>query len=178
MSQASAVPILQDTHLDFAWKTHEYINNYIRFADTKAAFVIAWSSAILGTLYVGRLHEAALQSHFTLKDISWVTTLATLAFPILGTSFLIAAWSIIPRLSTRQLSGLIFWESILIHANGELYANALGRNDNNQLARHLCVQIHTVAAVARKKYFCVAVSMWMAFFGTGLGILAILLKAT
>jgi hypothetical protein len=177
MSHAPAEPELQDSHLDFAWKTHEYINNYIRFADTKAAFVVAWSSAIIGTLYVGHLHEAVMQSRFTLNDISFTTTLAALALPLLSASFLGAAWSIIPRLPTKQRSGLVFWESILVHASGDLYANALGRNDGNQLARHLCVQIHTIAAVARKKYFCVTVSMWLAFFGTILGILAILFKA-
>ncbi len=177
MSNAVAEPNLQAHQLDFAWKTHEYINNYIRFADTKAALIIAWSSAILGTLYVGRLHEAVMQSHFTFKGISWATTLATLAFPLLGVSFLAAAWSIIPRLPTKQLSGLVFWESILVHASGDLYANELGRNDTNQLTRHLCLQIHTVAAVARKKYLCITLSMWIALSGTILGILSILIKA-
>lgn len=178
MNNTAAEPEYQATQLDFAWKTHEYINNYIRFADTKAAFVIAWTSAIFGTFYVGHLHEAVIQSHFTLKNISWTITLASLALPLLSASFLAAAWSIIPRLPTRQLSGLVFWESILVHASGDLYANALGRNDTNQLTRHLCVQIHTVAAVARKKYRWITLSMWMAFTGTVLGILSILLRAT
>jgi hypothetical protein len=118
-----------------------------------------------------------MQSHFTLEGIFWATTLATLAFPLLSASFIVAAWSIIPRLPTKQLSGLVFWESILVHASGDLYANAIGRNDTNQLVRHLCVQIHTIAVVARKKYLCISISIWMAFFGTVLGVLSILLKA-
>lgn len=178
MNNATAEPEYQAMHLDFAWKTHEYINNYIRFADTKAAFVIAWTSAILGTLYVSHLHETVIESHLTLKGISWTTTLAASAFPLTGVSFLAAAWSIIPRLPTKQLSGLVFWESILVHAGGEVYASALCRNDTIQLVRHLCVQIHTVASVARKKYLWITFSMWMAFSGTVLGILSILLKAT
>lgn len=177
MSHASPEPDDQAICLDFAWRTHEYINNYIRFADTKAAFVVAWASAIIGAIYAGNLHETVMQCRIALKDVSYSTTLAVLALILLGASFLAAALSIIPRLPTRQLSGLIFWESILVHATGDLYANALERNGRRQLTRDLCVQIHTLAAVARKKYSYVRISMWLAFIGTTFGALSIALKA-
>jgi hypothetical protein len=34
---------------DFLWQVHEYTNEYIRFADTKAAFIVAASTALIGT---------------------------------------------------------------------------------------------------------------------------------
>jgi hypothetical protein len=176
MSQAHLDQQLEDFHLDFAWKTHDYIHNYIRFADTKATFVVAWCSALLGTLYVARLHESVVHARFTSSDVSWPTTLAALALPLLAASFLTAAWSIIPRLPTNQRAGLVFWESIFVHADGDLYANVLSRESRGQLARHLCVQIYMVAGVARRKYLYVTVSMWFGFFGTILGVLAVLLN--
>jgi hypothetical protein len=167
-------PDLDSCHLDFIWKTHEYINNYVRFADQKAVFVVAWCSAIIGAIYAAHLNEGVLHSHITLAELSWGTTLAGFALVMMGLSFLTAAWVVVPRLPTNQRSGLIFWESILVHADGELFANAMGRFDQNQLARHLSVQVYTLAGVAKTKYWWLAISMWFAFFGSICGVSAIL----
>jgi hypothetical protein len=172
----SREPDLKESHLDFTWKTHEYINNYVRFADQKAVFVVAWCSAIIGALYATHLHGAVFHSHLSVMDISWSTTCAGAALTLMGVSFLSAAWAVIPRLPTKQRAGLVFWESILVHPNGELFANDLGQCDQNALARHLCVQVHTLAEVARKKYRWLTLSMWLAFVGTTFGTLAILFQ--
>jgi hypothetical protein len=91
MSDSSATDELKADHLEFAWKTHEYLHEYIRFADTKAAFVVAWCSALIGMLYVGQLHQAVLDSYFTFHNISLSVTLAAIGFPLLGGAFVIAA---------------------------------------------------------------------------------------
>jgi hypothetical protein len=39
-----------DATAKFLWDVHKYTNDYIRFADTKAAFVAAASTALIGTL--------------------------------------------------------------------------------------------------------------------------------
>src|SRR4051794_35473694 len=36
--------------LDFIWKTHDYTNNYIRFADTKAGLIVVIISGLLAGL--------------------------------------------------------------------------------------------------------------------------------
>jgi hypothetical protein len=163
------------THLDFAWKTHEYINNYIRFADTKAAFVVAWTSGLLAVLYGANAHHIFVFG-LDFSTAAVAPTLSLAAFLLLPAAFLIAVWSMIPRLPTTQRSGLVFWESILVHTNGELYARDLARRDEDSLSQHLCVQIHTVAGVAKTKYLYVSISMWLAFFGSICAVVVLMLK--
>jgi hypothetical protein len=162
--------------LDFAWKTHEYISNYIRFADTKAAFVVAWATGLLGVLYSANAHRI-FTFGFDFSRAALLPTLSAVGFTALLLAFIAAAWSMIPRLPTKQRSGLVFWNSILVHPNGDLYARDLARHDDKALSEHLCIQIHAVAGVARKKYFCVAVSMWLAFLGSLCAALVLFLKA-
>jgi hypothetical protein len=172
---AQAEPVHANAHLDFAWKTHEYINNYIRFADTKAAFVVAWATGLLGVLYAANAHRLfTFGFNFSLAAV--VPTLSAAAFVLLPLAFLSAAWSMIPRLPTKQRSGLVFWESILVHPSGDLYGRDLARHDENVLTKHLCVQIYAVAGVARKKYLWVTVSMWFAFLGSLCAAAVLLLK--
>ncbi len=151
---------------DFVWKTHEYINNYIRFADTKAAFTFAWATSLLGGLYLSKAHQLFIPSGLDLCDFFRIPTLAVVAFVLLALSALIAAWSIIPRLPTKQLAGFIFWESILVHANGNLYTSSLLRLTDAELLEHMAVQLYTLAEVARAKYRPVRISMWLAFLGS------------
>ncbi len=38
---------MTETRLDFAWNVHQYLRDFIQFADTKAGFVFAWSNGVL-----------------------------------------------------------------------------------------------------------------------------------
>src|SRR5689334_3382691 len=46
-----APPPLPSGLSEFVWNTHEYLNEYIRFADSKAAAVFAIGAAFLGVLW-------------------------------------------------------------------------------------------------------------------------------
>src|SRR5262249_7698300 len=39
---------------EFLWHTHEYVNEYVRFADTKAALAGAIASTLVGALYTAK----------------------------------------------------------------------------------------------------------------------------
>jgi hypothetical protein len=166
---------LNEGHLDFAWKTHDYIHNYIRFTDTKAAFVVTWCLALAGAMAYAELHKTLLhRSSFSAAPATLIA--ATLGFCLLGAALGCALWSIIPRLWTEQRAGLVFWESIKVHATGDIYANALGREKVDGMARHLCVQTHTVAKVAANKYWWVGLALWLTLGGTVSGLVAVALK--
>src|SRR4051794_39473072 len=54
---ASTGTVLDDAAKhEFLWHTHEYLNEYARFADTKAAFAGAIASALIGALYSAKAH--------------------------------------------------------------------------------------------------------------------------
>jgi hypothetical protein len=169
-------PAFEGHHLDFAWKTHEYLHNYVRFADTKAALVIAWCSTVLGALYAAGLHSAVAPSRFTVTDWSGAATAAATAVWLLAPSLLLAAWAIAPRLNTKQRGGLVFWDSIRVNADEEIFARALAHRDPRHLTHHLCIQIYTVAGIAKRKYWCVLVSVYLSLAGSILAGLAFLLK--
>jgi hypothetical protein len=155
---------LDENQLEFAWKTHAYIHEYIRFSDTKASFVVTWCLAIVGGLCYLGLHELAVES--PLKDILRVS----------ASAFFCALWSIIPQLATTQLSGLIFWESIKVHAHPTGYQNELGRHDIDMQARHLCEQTHMVANIASVKYWWVWWATSLTMIGTACAVAALVLK--
>ena len=46
---------------EFLWNSHNYINEYIRYGDTKAAFVAATASALLGILYSSKIYVPIIQ---------------------------------------------------------------------------------------------------------------------
>jgi hypothetical protein len=167
---------LNKDHLDFAWKTHEYIHNYIRFSDTKAAFVVTWCLALVGALSYVELHKGVLKGQLSLSAASFTTSVAAVGFALLGGALGCAIRSVMPTLWTEQRAGLVFWESIKVYATGDIYANALGKEKVDGLARHLCVQTHMVAKVAAKKYWWVGLSLWLALGGTVSSVLAVALK--
>jgi hypothetical protein len=164
-------------HIDLAWKIHEYIQNYIRFADTKAAFVVAWVTGFLSVLYIGKLHHHFVASRFNLSEMSLLPTASATSFILLVAAFVSAAWAILPRLPTKQLGGYVFWESILVHATAELYAKSFSRETPDALLEHVCIQVYTVAGVARRKYLLVTLSMVLALLGSFSGAVVIILAS-
>jgi hypothetical protein len=82
----------------FLWDVHKYTNDYIRFADTKAAFVAAASTALIGTL----VSSTVLDSCFRVTPCAWfkVQWLAMVGLLLLATSLSLAVNAIRPRLGT------------------------------------------------------------------------------
>ena len=66
---SGGVPVLDLQ--DFLWKTHSYMNDYIRFADTKAAVVIALSTALLGGLIAAEAHHGCSLRLLNFVEPAW-----------------------------------------------------------------------------------------------------------
>ncbi len=89
----------------FLWNVHSYINEYIRFADTKAELVIGWITAITGGLL-------AVQFQKKLNLCHMAGIASSIGFGLLVLSFVFAFLVLLPRLRTSQPKGFIFWRSI------------------------------------------------------------------
>ena len=99
---------------DFLWKTHSYMNDYIRFADTKAAIVIALSTALLGGLITAEAHHWCSPRLLNFVEPawkeSWLGIGALLSILFLVLAFSCAIFAMTPRLWSVQITGL--WQSI------------------------------------------------------------------
>lgn len=185
---------------EFIWKTHDYTNNYIRFADTKAALIIALTSGLLASLLGVKAHHYCSPSRLNLREPvwldSWLGSFAFLAFTFLILGFCCAMLTIAPRLWNRLIRGLwntlkhmfsktarastiqpgfVYWSSILAHSSPENYYNALSAQNEGELARHLAAHQYVLGGIVEEKFLYVDRSIRFALLGgiiAGLFILA------
>jgi len=170
----AAAALSREPSLDFAWNVHEYINEYIRFADAKAGAVIAFASALIAALYAAGLHKQVLTK--PLSESGWFGVLAVAAFLLLGTGVLLAGYAIRPRLINRQSQGFVFWGSILGYGTSTDLWRAFQNQAEEHLTEHLVHHLHTLAHVCDRKYFWVGVSMWCTFVGGLVGTLVLIVR--
>lgn len=161
-------------HLDFLWNAHKYQNDYIRFADTKAAFTVALASTIMGALFTAKLHELfilAAPKQWTL--ISW---LAAGAFLALGASIACGVWTIRPRLSHKQPKGFLYWGAVAEHGSPETFWSGLKAQSLDGLGEHVAHHVFALSRLAGRKYFWVSLAMTFGAVGGLFATLALLFK--
>lgn len=143
---------------EFLWHTHQYLGEYARFGDTKAAFAGTLAAAILGGLYSAKAHVSLLQVppwEWTIS--SWLTATGGL---LLIASIALAVWTILPRLRSSQNKGFIYWGSIAAHGRMELLQTSFHAQSARTLNDHL---LHHVFDISTKVcipkyhsvYFCI-----------------------
>ena len=166
--------LLNASTAEFTWKTHDYVNAYIRFADTKAGVVIVFCSGLMAALYAAKVHIAILN---TAPGV-WgsIQVIGCFAWVVLVFAAVCAALVVLPRLTSQQPQGFIFWQSILAFKSADGFCQAYGARREAQLAEHLARHLYDLASVADRKYFWVGLSVWSALGGSILAATAILLK--
>ena len=152
-----------DIPLPFLWEVHRYINEYIRFADTKAAFLMTAASAIVGALVsTGVVDKIFTKSAPTAW--SFTTWLALTGLAFLTASVSCGVFAIKPRLWGRATVGLIFWESILRHGTSDMYHAALVSASSGR-EKAISDHIYVLSALAQRKYDFVKFSVYLAIPG-------------
>ncbi len=132
----------------FLWHTHSYINEYIRFADAKSAVVIAWSSTLMGVLIANDVHDVAFDDQRNVL----IRAAVVVSFLLLSLSFVLAIWAILPRLGTKSVQGLIFWESVLGYPSAKEFETAVNSATELEMDRELTTHIYDLSCVCRAKY--------------------------
>jgi uncharacterized membrane protein YjjB (DUF3815 family) len=134
---------------EFSWKTHSYLNEQIRFIDTKSAFVAALSTGLIGALY-----SEHVQAHFTKASISawtWAGWAAIAAFIMLTAAVLMALISVAPRLRSYQHLTYIYWGGIAAHASHKAFYVQFRSEPMEALSEHLGHHVYTLATICRDK---------------------------
>jgi hypothetical protein len=142
----------------FLWNVHAYLNAYIRFADAKAQLVIGWTSAIVGALLASKFPE-----RFSCSTSGLLAVAGSLC---LVTAFAFAFVAVVPRLSTTQLPGFIFWKSILAHCTKDRFVKAIGEQSAAELNNHLAGHLFDLSNVGNQKFEWVNRSIVLAFIGS------------
>jgi len=135
---------------DFVWHVHAYLNDQIKFADTKAAFVAALATGVTGALYGAHVHE-----HFTGPAGAgrlWPGGVAAAAFGLLIFSLVTCLASIVPRRRSFQPRGYIYWGAIAEHDSQETYYRQLQSETADALTEHLGHHAYTLATICKDKY--------------------------
>ena len=180
--------------LDFIWKVHDYTNNYIRFADTKAAVMIALATGLLAGLLKIGAHHYCSPYRFNLAAPAWVESWqgfgALVSIVALGLSVTAGVLAVTPRLwnsapvallrrmvggGPAELSaGVIYWRSILLHGTADQFWAVVAGQTQAQVTEALTRHLFVLADIAELKFFWVTVSTWAWFVGAVVACLFIL----
>jgi hypothetical protein len=167
-------------HQEFLRMTHTHLNEYARFADTKAAFAGAVASALLGGLYTAKAHIPIVTTAY--HQWPTATWLAVCAGFLLCASVALGVWTVLPRLrgtpeSGTPEKGFIFWKDIADHGSftelQESFHSHTARQLNDRLLKHVWVLSKHVLI---PKYRAVLGCIWALALGAFLAICALMLQ--
>ncbi len=135
--------------MNFLWNVHKYVNDYIRFADTKANIILGFSVALLGVL---KATGAAVQLRTPPQTWTLYSWSSFLAVALLVGAVCFAAISVVPRLQNPSGLGYLFWDAIGQHQSGKEFWEGLQGLKGEDLAKELAYHLFVICGIATKKY--------------------------
>jgi hypothetical protein len=170
-----AASVLEDEFMEaYLWHVNQYINDHVRFSDTKAGSVIVLSGAVLGLMYSGNLQHAFTQRAPAAWGVAGFGAVAALL--LLAASIFCAAWSMRPRLIRSHPTGFVFWEGIRAHGSPQAFVHALNEQGRSALLDHLGIQIYHVSTICSTKFRWVGRAIALALAGALCAGLVLLLR--
>jgi hypothetical protein len=157
-----------ETQSKFLWEVHHYTNEYIRFADTKAAFIATACTALIGALIASKIFD----STFRMPPSQWLWSqrFSIVAVTLLGLAVILCVWAIRPRLPGKNpTGGFIFWESVVAHGSAQAFSQNAAKLQNDDRVAAISDHVYILASVAKRKYRWVS---WAVWFGLPGGLVA------
>lgn len=162
---------------EFQWKfaeeTHQYVREYIRQADLKAAFFFAGATALIAFLYKANLVQlwVKLPTQWLFVDmLSFVTTVG------LAASALACLATVFPRLKGSK-RGDIFFGAIAEFESRKEYASDVLQRDIAELMEAKLCHVHDLAIVCGQKYLALKIGQLAGAVGV-IAMVFLLLLAT
>jgi hypothetical protein len=149
----------------FVARVHDYLCDFIKFADQKGAFIFAGASGFLALVFnqggraVWRVPIASWRLHEWLAGATIIVTVA---------SATLAALAIAPRLKDGH-RGLIYWNSISSFANWQEYRAALAKLDLRGTTDEMSHHCYELSRLAKRKYELLKWAMWAGITGLAVG---------
>jgi hypothetical protein len=143
-------PDPKESTSDFLWEVHKYMNEYIRFADTKAAFIAAAATALIGSLVASSLFDSSFRTSPCLwSKLQWMGIVSLLLL-IVSLGFSIAA--IRSRLWNKTSVGYIFWGSIAGHGSMLQFTRAVHELSLLGMTNAISDHLFVLSSIAKRKY--------------------------
>jgi hypothetical protein len=148
----------------FVWRTHAYINDYIRLADAKAGALFAVFGALVGVL-VRQWAEGN-------ESLTWWRMALFAAALASNAVVLIAALLVVTPRTKKGEQGYVFWEHIRARSAAQ-YIEAVRELDDEGLYRAVASHTYEIAGVAYRKYRILKLAFWVSFPALALSLLAL-----
>lgn len=165
----------QHPKADIVVALNEYVNEYIRYADTKSAFAITIVAALTAAVFQkdvnwkGHLLGAVSPCGFDLLSV-----LAWLFIIVCFLTIIIGIWAVYPRTSKRPTTGLIFWENVAEHKSPENFRSAFLGTSDEAIVERLVEQNYYLSITACNKYRALRILLVATGVSVGLGLLVLI----
>jgi hypothetical protein len=158
----------------FLWDVHRYTNEYIRFADTKAAFIAGVDAALIGTAISSSLFDSCLHQspcHWSVALWLGIAGVIPLCFSI---AFSVS--TIIPLRWHNVTHGFIYWNSVVAHGSPKNFGHAFVALSSDGMTSELTNHIYVLGTIAKKKYEFICMAAWLSVVGCVLTGIAVWLQ--
>ncbi|EPM8107719.1 Pycsar system effector family protein [Enterococcus hirae] len=155
---------------EFSTFHNKYLNDYIQFADTKAAIFISINGIVLGYIF-SQLNK--------LKSINIMETnqfFLVLSIFLLLIAYVFLFLVIFPRRKFKSGNGIIFWYDVSTYKEPSKYVEKVENIDNDELVNAITEQNFYLSKTAQKKYNSLFWSLLFSFIGYGSLVLYCLLQ--
>jgi hypothetical protein len=169
-SQHDSTKELSKEHGQYAYFVHQYIRDFIKFADQKAAFIMAIASAILAFLIKQDAHKSLLTP---IRDRGLPEWAAFSSLLLIAIAALLALLVVLPRLSSKG-KGIIYWKGILLTNSSANYAAKIQTLDDDKLVRAILDHTYELAEIADRKYELLKWATWIGAIGSFAAVIVLL----
>ncbi len=157
----------------FSEETHQYVREYIRQADLKAAFFFAGATALIAFLYKANLVQLWVKPPTQWLFVDMLSFVATVG---LAGSVLACVATVFPRLKGSKRGHVSFGAIAEFESRKEYAADVLQRDIAELIEAKLC-HVHDLAIVCGQKYSVLQIGQWAGAIGV-VGMVFLLLLAT
>jgi hypothetical protein len=127
----------------FLWHTHDYLGEYARFADTKAAFSGTISGALIGFLYNSKIFIPMVStSFFQWSSVTWLGAIAGL---FLLASVVLTLLTVYPHLKSTRTKGFVYWGNIAAFKKFEVFQGSFHSQSPRTLNDGLLIQAFDIS---------------------------------
>jgi hypothetical protein len=141
---------------------HMYIRDFIKFADQKAAFIFAVSSAVLTFLLRHDAQKTLLLPVSVRRVSEWIASASVLLVALSG---LLSLFVVLPRLRSKG-KGLIYWKGIVSAGKSADYLAEVQQLRGEDIAGPILEHCYELAEIADRKYELLKWAMWLGSIGT------------
>ncbi|OOR02893.1 hypothetical protein BW900_29985 [Bacillus mycoides] len=145
---------MSNEKIDFIKHHHNYLNDYIKFADVKAAGLVTANGLIIRLLFSSLSNNVYETIHF-FSLFGCLVLLISIIFSILV---------VVPRTNAKASKGLIFWENVFA-MDKEEFIKEVSEISSEDLNKKLIEQNYFLAATANKKYVVLRRAFHVSFLG-------------